>query len=168
MSSEVIVLNADMSYHQTVHWQDAICMLIKGVAKPLVNSSRVVRSVSMEFVVPKVIQLVKYIRARYKKALPFRKRIVFLRDGYKCQYCGKGLTDHTATLDHVQPRFYGGKASYENCVTACRVCNVKKGGRTPAEAHMHMLNQPYQPTIGEYLHMIGKAQNILELLKGIA
>jgi 5-methylcytosine-specific restriction endonuclease McrA len=30
--------------------------------------------------------------------------------------------------------------------TACAPCNLKKGGRTPAEAHMQMRHRAYQPT----------------------
>ena len=48
---------------------------------------------------------------------------VFVRDSYKCHYCGKQLTRFNATLDHVQPVSRGGDNSVDNLVTACIHCN---------------------------------------------
>ena len=38
---------------------------------------------------------------------------------------------HDLTLDHVVPRHRGGSHTWENLVTACKVCNHRKGGKTP-------------------------------------
>jgi 5-methylcytosine-specific restriction endonuclease McrA len=46
----------------------------------------------------------------------------------------------------VIPRAYGGRTTWENVTTACAPCNLKKGGRTPAEAHMHPHREPIRPT----------------------
>jgi 5-methylcytosine-specific restriction endonuclease McrA len=35
---------------------------------------------------------------------------------------------------------------WENVATACAPCNLKKGGRTPGEAHMHIQREPIRPT----------------------
>jgi 5-methylcytosine-specific restriction endonuclease McrA len=42
------------------------------------------------------------------------------------------------TFDHVVPRAQGGRTTWENVATACAPCNLKKGGRTPRQAHMHI------------------------------
>jgi hypothetical protein len=40
----------------------------------------------------------------------------------------------------------GGKTTFENCVTACRVCNVEiKRGRTPEQAGMKLIKKPKIP-----------------------
>ena len=49
------------------------------------------------------------------------------------------------SLDHVVPRSRGGITSWENIVCACVACNVRKGGRTPHEARMHLIRQPVKP-----------------------
>ena len=49
------------------------------------------------------------------------------------------------SLDHVVPRRYGGKSTWENIVCACLKCNIKKGGRTPTEAHMKLIRTPVKP-----------------------
>ena len=81
----------------------------------------------------------KFILFTYK-AGPSRRNI-FLRDDYTCQYCGIKNPDKL-TLDHVKPKWQGGKDTWENLVCACFKCNSKKGGRTPEEANMTLLNQP--------------------------
>ena len=130
MSSNVIILNADMSYHQMVPWQTAVCMVLKGTAEEVVPGERHVRSISLEIIVPKVMRLVRYVRTRFYMIHTFRKSIVFLRDGHTCQYCGKKLDKGKCTLDHIKPKCQGGKTAYTNCVTACVPCNTRKGSKT--------------------------------------
>jgi 5-methylcytosine-specific restriction endonuclease McrA len=45
----------------------------------------------------------------------------------------------------VVPRSRGGDTSWENVVCSCVKCNVKKGGRTPHEAHMALIKHPVKP-----------------------
>ena len=45
----------------------------------------------------------------------------------------------------VLPRSRGGEDSWENLVTACRVCNLRKGWRTPDEAAMRLMRSPAPP-----------------------
>ena len=68
---------------------------------------------------------------------------IFRRDGYRCQYCGKRPA--RPTLDHVIPRRLGGAHTWENLVTACPSCNLRKGGRTTEQANMHPARKPSAP-----------------------
>jgi 5-methylcytosine-specific restriction endonuclease McrA len=54
---------------------------------------------------------------------------IYERDGYRCRYCGKQLTPHTVTLDHVKPVAEHGDNSHENLLTACLECNSRKNIR---------------------------------------
>ncbi|MBI4828246.1 MAG: HNH endonuclease [Nitrospinae bacterium] len=67
-------------------------------------------------------------------------------DDHTCQYCGGRHTE--LTIDHVVPRSQDGVSAWENVVTACRRCNLKKGSRTLTEAGMRLLRPPSKP---EYL-----------------
>ena len=58
---------------------------------------------------------------------------VYERDGQLCRYCGATAD---LTIDHVVPRRHGGTDTAANLVVACRRCNGRKGGRTPAQAGM--------------------------------
>ncbi|HEY1600090.1 MAG TPA: HNH endonuclease [Pirellulales bacterium] len=103
-----------------------------------------IRSVNFEIQVPRVIRLLSYDRLP-KQAIRFNRRNIFARDGNRCQYCGRKFPTSELSLDHVTPRSRGGEASWENIVCSCVKCNVRKGGRTPQEAHMHLIRQPSKP-----------------------
>ena len=49
--------------------------------------------------------------------------MIYKRDGNKCQYCG---STKELSIDHVHPRSKGGRDTWENLVTACTKCNIKK------------------------------------------
>ena len=51
------------------------------------------------------------------------------------------------TFDHVVPVAQGGRKDWENIVTCCVSCNRRKGGRTPAEAGMHLVKTPAAPRV---------------------
>ena len=44
---------------------------------------------------------------------------------------------------------------WDNVVTACAPCNLKKGGKMPREARMHPFQEPARPTVYE-LHRNGR------------
>lgn len=64
--------------------------------------------------------------------------LVFERDGWRCQLCGKHTPKarrgtHYANapeLDHRVPMSCGGSHTYSNTQTACRACNARKGNRS--------------------------------------
>ena len=111
-----------------------------------------IRSVNFEIQVPRVIRLLFYDRLP-KQAIRFNRRNIFARDGNRCQYCGKRFPTSELSLDHIIPRSRGGEATWENIVCSCVRCNVKKGGRTPEEAHMHLVRQPVKPKRSPLLAM---------------
>lgn len=103
-----------------------------------------VRSVHFEIQVPRVIRLTSYDRVP-RNTVKFSRRNIFLRDGHRCQYCGNRFSTPRLSLDHVVPKSQGGGDTWENIVCACKKCNVNKGGRTPAEAGMKLLQKPVKP-----------------------
>jgi 5-methylcytosine-specific restriction endonuclease McrA len=94
--------------------------------------------------VPRVLHLLRYDRAPRFTVRLTRKNLM-IRDGHQCQYCGRRPSHRELNLDHVVPRSRGGQDSWENLVVSCRVCNLKKGRRTPTEAGMTLLRQPHLP-----------------------
>ena len=103
-----------------------------------------IRTVSCEIQVPRVIRLMDYDRLP-KQTVKFNRRNIFARDNNQCQYCGKKFPTSELSLDHVLPRSQGGKTTWENIVCACVDCNVRKGGRTPKQAHMTLIRKPEKP-----------------------
>jgi 5-methylcytosine-specific restriction endonuclease McrA len=103
-----------------------------------------IRAVNFEIQVPRVVRLLYYDRLP-RRALRLNRHTVFARDGHRCQYCGRRLPSDQLSVDHIVPRSLGGLTSWENVVCACRVCNVRKGGRTPQEARMSLVCRPGRP-----------------------
>ena len=58
-----------------------------------------------------------------------KREEVFARDEYRCVYCGLVHEPERLSVDHVQPRAFGGDRSGGNLVTACIACNTRKGHR---------------------------------------
>jgi hypothetical protein len=57
---------------------------------------------------------------------PRKRFLVFKRDNFTCQYCGKKSPDVTLEPDHIIPRMRGGTNDLENLITACYNCNRGK------------------------------------------
>lgn len=74
----------------------------------------------------------KTIRAN-KRNVPFNIRMsVFLRDGFRCQCCGRSpITTPGVILhcDHINAWIKGGKTVMDNLITLCSECNMAKGDR---------------------------------------
>ena len=102
--------------------------------------------------VPRVIRLLTYDRLP-KQSVKFNRRNIFARDNNQCQYCGKKFPTSELSLDHVLPRSQGGQSTWENIVCACVACNVRKGGRTPREAHMALIRRPEKPKRSPLLNL---------------
>jgi len=94
--------------------------------------------------VPRVIRLFAYDKLP-KQTVKFNRRNIFARDSNQCQYCGKKFPTSELSLDHVVPRSQGGLTTWENIVCACVACNVRKGGRTPKQAHVALIRAPIKP-----------------------
>lgn len=142
----VIVLNASYEPLHTVSIQHAIRMLVREVA--VVEEAHGERTIG-PFPVPRVLRLVRYVVTHWRYAagrMKYSKHGVLRRDRFRCAYCG---LDNADTMDHVQPRSRGGRTEWLNAVAAHAACNERKGNRTPAEANMPLLWQPWVPTRAE-------------------
>jgi 5-methylcytosine-specific restriction endonuclease McrA len=111
-----------------------------------------VATVNFDIAVPRIIRLLFYDRLP-RGEVKFNRRNIFARDRNSCQYCGKRFPTSELSLDHVVPRSAGGGATWENIVCACMRCNVKKGGRTPKQAHMALIQKPVKPRRNPLIHV---------------
>jgi|TARA_B100000787_G_scaffold11167_1_gene8347 5-methylcytosine-specific restriction endonuclease McrA len=150
-----LVLNADyrpLSYYPLSlwSWQDSIKSVFLDRVTIVSNYDRVIRSPSFNMKLPSVIALKSFIKPQSNPN--FTRFNVFLRDRFSCQYCGNG---RELTFDHLLPRSKGGLTNWENVVTACSTCNVKKGGRLLKNSDMTLNQQPFKPSTEE-LHKNGK------------
>ena len=108
------------------------------------SDMEIVHTVRYSIRVPKIILLSIFDKVP-KKDLKLTRKNVFERDKYQCQYCGKRLPSEELNLDHVIPRHYGGKTTWENIVCSCVKCNSRKANRLPHEASMRLTRKPSKP-----------------------
>lgn len=129
LKNQILVLNADYSPINIVSKKKAILYVIKK---------------KVQIVSERVIRLLNYIRLPYSRIMAntVSRRAIFTRDNHTCAYC---KAKEQLTVDHILPSSREGKDEWENLITCCLRCNLKKGNRTPKEAGMQLLFQPYKP-----------------------
>jgi 5-methylcytosine-specific restriction endonuclease McrA len=142
-----LLLNASYEPLRVISWQKAIVLLVKGKVEVLDSYDQVIRAVSISLELPSVLRLLRRVRVtRHVHQIPFSRTNVYLRDKYRCQYCGDRHAAQSLTFDHVRPVSKGGRKSWENIVTCCISCNRRKGGRTPEEAGLRLIRRPRKPS----------------------
>jgi len=142
MEASVLVLNKDYQPLSVCSVHRSVKLLFLDKAEMLHDyPDKKIRTITEEYSYPSVIRLRRYINIPFNKIVLTRRNIM-KRDGNNCQYCG---ASKNLTIDHVLPRSRGGEDTWENLVTACDTCNVRKGNQTPEEAGMPLDHKPYRP-----------------------
>ena len=74
-----------------------------------------------------------------------QKEAIFKRDGYKCVVCGKGKKDGVELqVDHIKPKYLGGKSTIENGQTLCAQHNFIKKTLKQTETGKKMFIRLYE------------------------
>lgn len=159
--SSVLVLNSFWEPVNVTTVRRAFSLLYQGIARAIDNQYQMfdfaswsalsaevngdaIRTIYRAFRVPRVILLTAYDRMP-RNHVRFSRHNIFARDRDTCQYCGAKLPRSEFNIDHVIPRSLGGTSTWENVVTSCMRCNIRKGGRTPSEAGMRLIRKPATP-----------------------
>ena len=145
--SQVLVLNASYEPLNITTWRRATVLMLKGKAESLEEDSN--HKIRSDLTLPTVIRLRYFIRIPYRE-LALNKKNLIQRDNHSCQYCG--YSGYILSIDDVIPRSRGGKDIWENVVTACSTCNVKKGGRLYSSSGMILKRKPFRPTVDDLHH----------------
>lgn len=137
----VLVLNFDYSPLNITSLNRGFVLINSGKAEIIKSGDNPIRTITKTYVRPLIIRLLKYINYR-SGGIKVNRRRVFQRDSNQCVYCG---SNKKLTIDHVLPRSRGGKNTWDNLVTCCHRCNLKKGNSTPEEAFMILKTKPVDP-----------------------
>ena len=145
-----LTLNASYEPVALVPAKRAIVLVVSEKAEIVeANLERRFRSEKAEYPYPLVIRLIKYVEIPRRLRRHVTNTILFARDNYRCQYCGKHRNDlnrrDCLTRDHVKPISRGGANTWDNVVTACTKCNARKGNRLPMECGMYPKATPKEP-----------------------
>jgi len=165
MSSDVLLLNRNFYAIHIADWKRVMTLLYRGHASVLDEDFRkynfdewkdlsqmienspngFIRTVSFKIAIPEVAVL-EYYDELPDSEVKFTRKNLYSHYEHKCCYCGKKYNVKDLNLDHVVPRAQGGQTNWENIVLSCFPCNIKKGSRTPAEAHLTMHYKPNKPS----------------------
>jgi len=148
---QVLVLNASYEPLNVTTLRRAYVLVYKGKAELIESLDRPLRSASDTYQWPHVIRLVTYVRVPRAVQRKISRRALFARDGWKCVYCG--TASGRLTLDHVVPRSRGGDSVWENVVTSCAPCNLRKGNRLLDEVNMVLHRMPRAPAPVLFIHL---------------
>ena len=151
MSKDCLLLNGNgkpVSYFplSVINWKTAIkLVLTRNVILLREHEDFVVHSPTMEMKVPSILMLPRF--HKFHNYVKFSRSNVLLRDMYTCQYCAEIFDKKDLTLDHVIPKCKKGPSNWENVVTACKACNLKKANKpgTP-------IKEPIKPSFNSLLN----------------
>lgn len=153
MNRVVLVLNTNYAPLSICTAKRAICLQVLEKVEVLDVYDEVAHSPSTTIPLPSVVKLKEFVHYNSIVVALSRKNIL-TRDDHACQYCG---TRHgVLTVDHIIPRERGGMDTWENLVTACAECNLKKGNHTPEEVNMPLLKKPSRPNRIHYFQQFVK------------
>jgi 5-methylcytosine-specific restriction endonuclease McrA len=140
---QVLVLNASYEPLNVTTVRRAHVLVFKGKAEVIEALEERLHSATDTYPWPHVIRLVTYVRVPRAVQRKISRRALFARDGWRCAYCGAATG--RLTLDHVLPRSRGGDSVWENVVTSCAPCNLRKGNRTLEESGLELRTLPKAP-----------------------
>src|SRR5216110_2061042 len=147
----VLVLNASYEPLNVCSVRRAHVLVWKGKAEVLEQLDVPLHSATSTYPWPHVIRLVTYVRVPRGVKRKISRRALFARDGWRCVYCG--TMSGRLTLDHVVPRSRGGDSVWENVVTSCAPCNLRKGNRSLEEAGLVLPSPPRPPASVLFIHL---------------
>ena len=76
---------------------------------------------------------------------PEQKKAILKRDGYKCVICGRGRREGVELhVDHIKPKYLGGKSNIENGQTLCAQHNFIKKTLKQTETGKKMFIRLYE------------------------
>jgi 5-methylcytosine-specific restriction endonuclease McrA len=147
----VLVLNASYEPLNVTSVRRAHVLVFKGKAEVIEELGEPLHSATDTYPWPHVIRLLAYVRVPRTVKRKISRRALFARDGWRCVYCGQN--GGRLTLDHVVPRSRGGDSVWENVVTSCAPCNLRKGDRLLEEASMTLSSTPRAPAPVLFIHL---------------
>ena len=147
---KTLILNASAEPLSFIPVRRAVILVLKEKAEIIEEHlEKRFHSANQEFPYPLVIRLVRYVHIPRRLRHVVTNSILFARDHYKCQYCGRHKSQLSRkehlTREHVKPLSRGGTDTWDNVTTACSTCNLRKANKLPYEVKMYPKTTPFEP-----------------------
>lgn len=161
---DVLVLNRNFYAIHITRWQRALALLYLDHARVVDEDYRTynfsdwqavselvekepsgfIHTPKFRIAMPEVIQLKNYDHVPVSE-IKFTRKNIYEHYHFICCYCGKKFATCDLNLEHIVPRSRGGASTWNNVVTSCIPCNIRKGDHTPEEAGMKLCVLPSKP-----------------------
>lgn len=148
-----LVLNADYTPIDIIRARDAFLDVYLGKTQlVLAHEGEFFHTVDDKWPIPSITRQKSFRPHKYRK-VPLTRKNIYRRDGYRCGYTGKKITNRrNLTIDHIHPLSKGGEHSWDNVVTAHKRINAEKGdyvlGEDPEVDHLK------KPDVGRPHHLV--------------
>lgn len=93
---------------------------------------------------------------------PLRRLAIYLRDGMACVYCTRAIESDegvTLSLDHIRCEVNGGGNESTNLVTACTLCNSRRGKKSVREFAQVVVGYHGQERVGSPEQIEARVRN---------
>ncbi len=89
---QTLLLNTTYEPITIISWQRAITLVYLGKSEVLEEYNREIRCTSTQIKIPAVVRMRERVRS-VKPVVRFSRQNVYLRDNFRCQYCGSNHID---------------------------------------------------------------------------
>jgi len=156
--------DAPMHFPPTMTARNAINNVLKGRVE-VVAEREVVNALGETLMVPEIVRSKHLFEGLHNRitGIPasFNLRNLALREGFRCQYdpdapllkLRSSEPETRGTFDHIVPASQGGERAWLNAAFTSETLNVWKADRTPREAGLYLLHEPWVPTIQDMLYL---------------
>jgi 5-methylcytosine-specific restriction endonuclease McrA len=154
IQKNTILLNADYTILNFISLKRTMTLYLSNKIEIEKTYDNIKIHPKLEFGFPSIVRMKEYINIPYnKRRVSPKKKKIFIRDNYECQFCNKKINRENGTIDHVIPKSHSKYPGHiwTNVVTCCHSCNNRKGSKTPEEAGMKLKKQPFAPNFNDLL-----------------
>lgn len=143
---KTLLLNANYQYNAIIDEKHAIKLLCRGKTEIVSTwedyQIKWLNNSKLQF--PAILKL-KTPHKQHYKTYHFNRDVIIKRDNATCQYCEEQLVKSEITIDHIVPKYKGGKSNFYNCVVACKSCNNLKSHMSLEDCGLKLIRQPGYP-----------------------
>lgn len=146
---KTLLLNYSYQYNAIISERHAIKLIFKNKADIISTwddyKINWINNSILQF--PAILKLKTPYKQFFKssRSYYFSRDAIIKRDNNTCQYCSAILVKNQITIDHIIPKYHGGKSNFYNCIVACKQCNALKANKLLEESGLKLIRQPEIP-----------------------
>ena len=152
ITKQVLLLNADMTVLTTISTKRAIRLYMLHKIVPLKLRDERKFHPTLDIGYPSIVMMKSFVKVPRRK-IPLTRKNILIRDSYTCQYTGQALNEKNSSIDHVIPKSHKNSPgnTWRNLVACSKKINNVKDNKTPEEAGLKLIREPFEPKWDELI-----------------